>query len=293
MKNTMMAVIVAVLCASVAQAGVSYSATTRAKDARGREKEVSKMRAVVDGMDARIDMAAHGGAVPKGGYLVTRDGAKTVTMVDPKKKTYTKWDIDKLAGMAGSIMQGSGGLLNMSVTDHKSEMLLDEKGPKLLGVPTRHYKFRTSYTMSMSVMGFAQKSKIATEQEIWAGQGLADDATALWSRITSFRTGIEDIDKLLAAETGKVKGFPLKTIVVSRTTDSRGREKTSETVTEVTEMKPFKPAKKVFEIPAGFTEEEMMIPGLSTGGRGEDPPAKSDPAAAVNSFLRSFGGKKK
>lgn len=291
MKHMMVAVLVAVLCVHVAQAGVSYSATTRAKDARGREKEVSKMRAVVDGLDARIDVAAHSGPVPNGGYLLTRDGGKTVTMVDPKKKSYTKWDIDKLAGMAGSIMQGTGGLLNMSVTNHKNEKLLDEKGPKLLGIPTRHYKFRTSYTMSMSVMGFAQVSKVATEQEIWAGQGLADDATALWQRVTSFKTGIEDIDKLVSAETGKVKGFPLKTIVVSRTTDSRGREQTSETVTEVTEMKTFNPARKGFEIPEGFTEEEMQIPGLPAGGA-DAKSSGTDPAAAVNSFMRSFGRKK-
>jgi hypothetical protein len=291
MRRMLMTMGVVLACVSVAQAGVSYSAVTRAKDARGREKEASKMRAVVDGLDARIDVAAHSGPVPNGGYLLTRDGGKTVTMVDPKKKSYTKWDIDKLAGMAGSIMQGSGGLLNMSVTQNKSEKLLDEKGPKLLGVPTRHYKFRTSYTMSMSVMGFAQVSKVATEQEIWAGQGLDDDAAALWKRVTSFKTGIEAIDKLVSAETGKVKGFPLKTIVISRTTDSRGREKTRETVTEVTEIKPFSPAKKVFEIPEGFTEEEMDIPGMTSGGA-DVKPGGNDPAAAVNSLIRSFGRKK-
>ncbi len=77
-------------------------------------------------------------------------------------------------------------------------------------------------------MGFKRKSDVSTQQEIWAGQGLADDATALWKRITSFKTGIEAIDKVVSLETGKVEGFPLKTIVISRTTDSRGRQQTSE-----------------------------------------------------------------
>ena len=288
MRRMLMTMVAVLACVSVAQAGVSYSATTRAKDARGREKEVSKMRAVVDGLDARIDVASHSGPVPNGGYLLTRDGGKTVTMVDPKKKTYMKWDIDKLAGIAGSIMQGSSGLLNMSVTNHKNEKLLDEKGATLLGVPTRHYKFRTRYSMEISIMGFGQKSDVETEQEIWAGQGLADDATALWKRITSFKTGIEAIDKLVAMETGKVKGFPLKTIVISRTTDSRGRKQTTETITEVTEMKPYSPAKKVFEIPENFTEEEMEIPGMTSGGA-DVKPGGNDPAAAVNSLIRSFG----
>lgn len=291
MKRMMVMWVAVVLCVSVAQAGVSYSAVTRSKDARGREKEVSKMRAVVDGAKARIDIAAHNGPVPKGGYLLTRDSGKTVYLINPQEKSYMVWDIDKLAGMAGSIMQMSGGLLDMSVTNHKSEKVLDEKGPKILGVPTRHYAFRTSYTLSMSVMGFAQKSTVATEQEIWAGQGLNDDAIALWRRVTSFKTGIEDIDKLVGMEIGKVKGFPLKTVVASTTTDQRGRKQVTHTVTEVTEMKPYKPAAHVFKIPEGYTEEQMALPTEA----GSDAKASdgNDPAAAVNSFLRAFGGRKK
>ncbi|NQU39705.1 MAG: hypothetical protein HQ523_07110 [Lentisphaerae bacterium] len=286
---TMVALLVG---ATVAQGGVSYSAVTREKSANGREREVSKMRAVVDGMNARIDMAAQSDKVPKGGYLLTHDGAKTVYMVNPKRKSYMKWDVDKLAGIAGSIMQGTSGLLNMSVTQHQNEKLLDEKGPKLLGTATRHYKFRTSYSMEVSVMGFKQKSDVETEQEIWAGQGLEDDAMALWKRVTLFKTGIEDIDKLVAAETGKVQGFPLKTIVISSTTDSRGRKQTTETTTEVTEMKSVTPAKTVFEIPEGFTEEDMAIPGMSAEGSDETP-AANDAGAAINNMLRGFGRMKR
>ncbi len=283
MKKTIAGILMVLVCAGVVNAGVSYSAVTREKDAQGREKEVSKMRVVVDGLDARIDVAAHSGPIPNGGYLVTRDGAETVTMVDPGTRTYTRWDIDKLAGMANSIMQGSGGLLNMSLINHKNDKVLDEVGPEILGIPTRHYKFLANYTMGMNVMGFKQTSEIVTQQEIWTGQGLADDATVLWKRVISLKTGIEDIDRLLSTETGKVEGFPLKTIVISRTTDHRGRQKTSETVTEVTEIKKFTPKKSAFEIPDGYTEEEMAIPGIMGGGSG------NDPAAALNGLLKSFG----
>ncbi len=170
MKRMILATVAMLVCVGMAEAGVSYKAVTRVKDARGREKQASEMTAVVDGLKARINIEAkRGGAVPEGGYLITHDGAKTVYMVNPKEKSYMKWDIDKLAGIATSIMANSGGLLNMTVTNHRSEKLLDEKGPALLGVPTRHYKFLTSYSMEMSVMGFKQKSDIETEQEIWAG----------------------------------------------------------------------------------------------------------------------------
>ncbi len=288
MKRLIVGMVAVLVCAGVVHAGVSYTAVTRTKDARGREQQASKMRAVVDGENARIDfLSGQGGAVPKGGYLLTRDGAKVVYMVNTREKTYMKWDVDKLAGMAGSIMQMAGGMLDMSVTNHKNEKLIDKKGPKMMGVPTRHYKFRTSYAMEVSVMGFKQKSDVATEQEIWAGQGLADDATTLWKRITSFKTGIEDIDKLIADEAGKVKGMPLKTIVKSTTTDQRGRKQTTETVTEVTELKKMKPDPKHFAIPKGYTEKRMEIPtegGGDAGSKGEN-----DPAAALNGLLKRFG----
>ncbi|MBL7076598.1 MAG: hypothetical protein ISS31_03910 [Kiritimatiellae bacterium] len=286
MKTRTVAVIMTILvCASVVHAGVSYTAVTKTRDAKGRSQQTSKMRAVVDGMNARIDFdSGKNGAVPRGGYLLTRDGAKTVFMVNTQEETYMKWDIDKLAGMAGSIMQMAGGMLNMSVTNHKNEKLLDEKGPTMMGVPTRHYKFLTRYGMEVNVMGFKQKSDVATEQEIWAGQGLADDATALWKRITSFKTGIEDIDKLIADEAGKVKGFPLRTIVKSTTTDQRGRKQTTETVTEVTDMKKLKPNPKIFVIPNTYTEEQMELPPGNSSAKGEN-----NPAAAINGLLKSFG----
>jgi len=280
--------VAALVCMGTVHAGVSYTAVTLTRDARGRQQQTSKMQAVVDGAHARINfLSGQSGAVPKGGYLLTRDSASTVYLVNTREKTYMKWDVDQLAGMAGSIMQMAGGMLNMTVTNHKNEKLLDEKGPTMMGIPTRHYKFRTSYGMAMSVMGFTQKSDVATEQEIWAGQGLADDATALWKRITSFKTGIEDIDKLIADEAGKVKGMPLRTIVKSTTTDQRGRKQTTETVTEVTEMKQLKPDPKLFVIPKGYTEEQMEIQGQGGANTGSE--GGNDPAAALNGLLKSFG----
>jgi len=283
MKKCIVGLITVGLCVSAVDAGVSYSAETRETDARGRHKVVSKIRAVVDGPDARIDVAAHSGPVPNGGYLVTRDGAETIHMIDPSKRTYTKWDISKLGSMAGGLMEGSGGLLDMSVTNHKNEKVLDEAGPRILGRPTRHYSFLASYTMAMGVMGFTQTTRTETDQEIWTAQGLADDVTALWKRVIAMKTGIEDIDRLVATETSKIAGFPLKIRVISRTTDSNGRQQTSQTVTEVTEIKEFTAKKSIFEIPAGYTEAEMGIPGITGGGSG------NDPAAALNGLLKSLG----
>ncbi len=285
MKTLIVGLGIGILYVSALQAGVSYTAVTRIRESGGREREVSRMQVESDGDRARIDFeSAQDGGVPRGGYLLTRDGANTVYMVNPGEKTYMEWDLDQLAGMAGSVMQMAGGILNMSVKDHKSETLLDQPGPTMEAMPTRHYKFRTRYTLEMSVMGFAQQTKIATEQEIWAAQGLSDDAMALWKRVSSFKTGMEDIDRLIASETGKIKGFPLKTIVTSTTTDPRGRTETMETVTLVSDIRKTSPDPARFALPEGYTEEQMDVPGGHTGSQSGE-----SPDAALKGLLQRFG----
>lgn len=276
------------LCVSVLHAGVTYTAVTQVRDARGRAQSVSEMQVTVDGAKARIDFSKDSGPVPRGGYILTRNAGRTVYMVNPSEQTYMKWDINKLAGMAGNIMEMSGGLLDMSVTDRQSEKLVDEKGPAILGVPTRHYKFRTRYTMAMHVMGFQQKTDIETAQEIWAGQDIADDAAALWKQVISFKSGIGEVDKLIASEIGKIKGLPMKTIVKSTSTDQRGRTESTTTITAVTAIKKVNPPAARFKIPAGFREEKMEVPEQA-GGSGDASGDAGDPAAAIKGLLRELG----
>ncbi|MEM8931197.1 MAG: hypothetical protein AAGE94_08475, partial [Acidobacteriota bacterium] len=76
-------------------------------------------------------------------------------------------------------------------------------------------------------------------------------------------TGNEDFDRLLTTEMAKVEGFPLKTVTVTTTTDRRGREKTSRSVTEVTVLREESVSADRFEIPRDYEKVDMF------GGDGE------------------------
>src|SRR5262249_58534843 len=100
----------------------------------------------------------------------------------------------------------------------------------------------TSYAMKMRVIGIGNASDTVTEQDIWATTQLRDPALGVWLRHDPPRTGNEQFDKLIAAETEKqrLSGFPLKTVATTTTTQKRGKQSVTRHTMEVTllETKP-------------------------------------------------------
>jgi len=170
-------------------------------------------------------------------------------------------------GLVGSVMQGMGPLLKMEFSDPKVEKLLDEDGGTVVGLPTRHTRYRTSYTMKVKVLGMGNEANVVTEQDIWATDKLQDIALAVWLRSDPPRTGNPQFDKLIAAEVDRTKGFPLKTVTVSTTTQKKGNPTTTRSTMEVTQLDTSaNVAAASFEIPAGYQETQL----LPTGGEGEE-----------------------
>lgn len=207
-----------------------------------------------DADKARIDFTegnAPGGG--KDGYLVTQDAGKTFTMVSPKEKTYMKWDMDAMMGMAGAM----GNMMKMQVSNPKVEKLLDEAGEPLLGYPTRHYKTRTSYHMSMSVMGFKNEMDIAKEDETWTTTRLDVSTLGAWFNKMP-KTQNEELDKLVQAEKGKMNGMPLKMLSVQTTTDSQGKASVTRSSMIVTDIKKIGASEVSVEIPSDYKEMDLL-----------------------------------
>ena len=169
-------------------------------------------------------------------------------------------------GAAGAMMTGMGPVLKIEFTEPKVEKLLEEAGPAMLGLPTRHYRYRTSYTMKMKVLGMGNESSVVSEEDIWVTDKLQDAALSVWLRSDPPTTGNEQLDKLIASGRGKVAGFPLKTVTVSTSTNKKNKQATTRTTMEVTELDTSAnvPAAS-FEIPAGYEKTEIMMP--VQGGR--------------------------
>jgi hypothetical protein len=265
-KQLIRSIIAAALLLAAAlpcSAGIHYKSTTKTQATAPAQSSDVQVEGWAAGDKAKIEFeaATAGNPVTQAGtYLITKDGGRTLYLVNPEEKTYAVWDLQAMLGTAGAVMNGIGPLLKIQFSTPKVEKLLEEDGGTLLGMPTRHYKFRTSYTMTMKVLGMGSTTDVVTEQEIWSTDKLADVGLGVWLRAEPPRTGNAEFDKLIDAETFKIQGFPLKMVTVSTTTDKKkGKSTTTRSTMEVTQLdaNASVPA-SAFEIPAGYKETQIL-----------------------------------
>lgn len=266
MQKRIVASIVAVLfAAGTAPAGLHYTSTTRTQ-ATGKERPAMSMEAWIEGANAKFAFTEGNPKAPKGGYMLTKDGGKTMFMVNPNDKTYLKWD---MAAMMGGAMQMMKGMMQMKVSDPKVEKILDEKGPDILGYATRHIKFKTTYSMEMSMMGMRNANSVVTEEEMWVTDKIGDAAVQAFREFAAgMKLPDEELEKLVRAQKDKVKGFPLKMISSNSTTGNDGRAQTSVTTMEVTKIENQTVPASTFEIPADYKETTLPSPDESAGAGG-------------------------
>ncbi len=278
MKKLSVLCVLLVLAAVPAFAGVYYTAKTTAAGGRGAAMQDMTVQAWVAGGNAKVEFEQSGNPMMgKGMYMVTKDGGQTLYMVNPEEKSYYKWDMDSLMGMAGGMMK----MMKLTYTDAKVEKISEEPDGLVAGVPTVHYKFRTSYTMSMSMMMMHKTTRVVKVEDVWAAPKLVEAGLGIWLRKTPPKTNNEQLDALLKAEMGKVVGFPLKTVTVETSTDEKGKSETTTTTMEVTELRMQVVPDSTFAIPAGYKETSMMGGEKGKGGEEENP------------FLKMMGGKRK
>jgi hypothetical protein len=244
-------------------AGIHYQAVSTQEGGAGRSNQAGDMKVEgwVSGDKARVEFKESGNPMAKSGtYLITKDGGQTLYLVNPEDKTYAAWDLNGMLGVLGGVMNGMGPFLKFEFSDPKVEQVSEEDGGTIVGLPTRHYKFRTSYSMKMRVLGMGNSADTVTEQDIWATTKLTDRGLGVWLRHDPPKTGNEQFDKLITAEAEKkrLSGFPLKTVTVTTTTQKKGKQTVTHRTLEVTllETKPIPDSN--FEIPAGYKETQML-----------------------------------
>lgn len=251
--------VVSLTLAFPAAAGIHYRATTTIDPEQGKD-QVTQVEAWVDGGFAKILFGeSDQPLMPKGTYLLTRDAGKTLYLVDPKEKTYSRWDLEAMLASLGQIIEGLGGLVDLEFSDPEVATLGSAPGPEILGYPTTHAKFQTAYTVKVKVLGMKRDSRTETIQEVWTTDAFGDPALGIWLRKEPPKTGNEGIDRLIAAEIDRVQGFPLKTVAVATTVGGkRGQQtSTSRTETVVTMLEETAVPGSTFELPAGYKETQM------------------------------------
>lgn len=277
--------LVALGAAPAARAGLHYKADTSTRPENGKA-QMTKVEAWVDGPRAKVEFVESDQPMLEANdYLLTQDGGKTLYLVNPGEKTYARWDLEGMLATFGSVMEGMKGLVNLDFSDPKVEKLAEESGGTLLGYPTTHYRYRTSYTMTIKVLGMHRENTTETVQDLWTTDALGDSGLGIWLRKEPPATGNEQIDKLITSQMSQIQGFPLKTQSVSKTVGQKGKHETTTTQEMVvTQLDETGVPDSTFEIPKDYTETQM-VPGGEDQGQDEGKDSDSP-------FGRLFGKKK-
>ena len=266
MKFPLATALAAVLLAAPAMAGMVYESTTTIDAPQG--DQVIRTEGWVEGDSAKVVFVESDNPLfGKGTYLLTTDGGRTMNLVDPKERTYTPFAIDQMAATAGAMLQGLGNMVKISVSNHQVEKLAEEPGGQLLGQDTTHYRFRTRYDSEIRVMGMGQASANETVTDTWTTTALGDPGFGAWLRRDPPKTGIEDVDAMIAAEmVQRMEGVPLKMVSVTTSTDKkRGQTQTSTVTMEVTSLREQAIPGGTFTLPADYEKVEMTMPGTPFG----------------------------
>jgi hypothetical protein len=284
MQKRFISGLIVLTCAAVtAHAGWEYTSATTAEGGKHADMQDTKIHALVDGSKARLEFTeSKNPLMGAGTYLLTTDAGKSAQLVNPAEKSYSAWDMKKMMGLAGGLM----GMMNMKVKDQKAEKLLEEKGPSLLGMPTMHYKFRTSYSMEVSFMGMTQATATVNEQELWSTTALKDAAFTFAALQRDMKTGNEELDKLIATQMHMAQGFPLKMIMKNSAKDAQGQVQSSTVTTEVLSLKQASIAASQFALPAGYAERDLSPLGALMGGGATKQEGGSKQGVDANAIMK-------
>lgn len=241
-----------VLAALPSWAGVTYTAVTHTIVGSKTHAGDMRVRAWVEGKQARMEFLES--SLPQletGTYLISTDGGETSYLVDPRSKSYERWDMNAMIGNMADVMRSLRSQMKVRFDEPTIEKLADEPGPVMEGMPTRHYRYRTSYK-SFIDMGETETISTTTEEDIWTTTAITEPGVvALLNKRPS--SGDEQLDRIIQKEMDKVTGFPLKHITSTRT-ETRKETNESRTEMEVVEVKRLPIAAAMFQLPKGYVE---------------------------------------
>jgi len=192
--------------ASTADAGVEFTASLRSETSGTRLPALgtSVVKGRVDGDKGRLEYQ-RSALLPKGSVVVTTDGAHTAKLYKPKDKDCGDMP---LPGATPGGMRAQAAALNR-YEDIKVAKQVDEAGPKLHGIATRHLRYAISWVQHPPGASRAVRGTI--DFELWQAPSLADAAFDLWLG-SALHTGNEQADREIAAAMAAERGAALKRI---------------------------------------------------------------------------------
>jgi hypothetical protein len=157
-------------------------------------------RGVIDGDRSRVEFFT-GNAFPAGTYIITTNGSKTMTFVDPSKKTFVEVNAGGVATAIGSA--------RITISNKKVNLTQLDDHPLLAGMPTDHYRLTIDYSITVAFGTIPLTQAVHEIIDKWVTQAFGDVAE-IFLASGGVRTGNPDLDDLITTENTKIKGFALK-----------------------------------------------------------------------------------
>ena len=267
----------AVAAPAGAQQGVTFTyevhSTTASREAKAQGSTAPFMAMTVSaaGPNMRIEFRQGAEGVPMmkpGSYMLIRGEDKTFAIVNPEQKAAVTVNGEGFGGGEGMGV-GAGRATNNAVVkvsqkDSKFDWEDLGAGEKILGIPTRHVRVKSSGTSEVRVLGKTQTSTDEGTADIWIATKVPNiDASALRAWSNSFGRGLRRTNPGLVdprAEEYQQKfgeGLALRTVMVVNGTDDKGRARTDTLRAEITELKNAKFDASQFEIPKDYQTVDM------------------------------------
>lgn len=216
-------------------------------------------QAWIEGAGMRIDFKSGDGMLFKDGSVaLSRDGGKTIFILDTKEKTYSELELEQILGLLGNLAGSTGGLIKLNFQNPKVTVKPAGAGEVIEGYPTKKYSTDTSYDLVVSVMGFKNETHVESHTDSWVTEKLGSELTT-FVLMKGFRTGNEELDSLIDAQSKGINGLALRQIMSTTTTAKRGKPQSSKTTINVTGIEKVSVAAAKFEVPAGYKKSEVPL----------------------------------
>lgn len=189
-------------------------------------------RAIIDGDRSRVEFVS-GNAYPPGTYIIATNGSRTMTFVDPSKKSFVEVNAASVATAIGA--------RKITVTNKKIDLTKMPDQTTIAGFPTEHYRLIMSYDITVAFGNLPLTQTVRTTIDKWTTSAFGDVGDTFLAG-GALHTGNPDLDDLVSAENSNIKGFALKQIINVTTINNRAQStsdsqlRVNRTVTQTREL---------------------------------------------------------
>jgi hypothetical protein len=221
-----------VISAPAASAAIQYEfRQTTSSDLESIPSSDCVGRAIIDGERSRVEFIS-GNAYPVGTYIITTNGSKTMTFVDPSRKSFVEVNAASVTSAIGA--------RKITVTNKKIDLTKLPEQTSIAGFPTDHYRLIMSYDITLNFGNLPLTQTVKTTIDKWTTRAFGDVGDTFLAS-GALHTGNPDLDDLISAENSNIKGFALKQIVNVTTINDRAPKsdtplKVNRTVTQTREL---------------------------------------------------------